>query len=247
MHEGHRKRMYEKLKNGDALYDHELLEVFLFNAFPRKNTNPLAHALLDSFGSLSGVFSANINQLMTVEGVGENIALYIKCNAEVFRHISTVNTGIAVLSNYDEIKTFVTARMRGKHEEVLEVYFLEKSGKVKRICSYTNADRNKVEISTRDLTAVIAAEQPYGILVAHNHLSGSSAPSANDDRFTKELQLLCSLHDVVLYDHCIYASDTNIYSYFAEGRIDGIRKDFSFKELVDAQLKTREEEKEDKK
>lgn len=246
MHEGHRKRMYEKLKNGDALYDHELLEIFLFNGFPRLNTNPVAHALLDNFGSLSGVFSADINRLKTVKGVGESIALFIKCNGEILQRISTVNNGIAFLNNYDEFKTFVTVRMRGKNEEVLELYFLEKNGKVKRILSFTSADKSKVEVSTSDISTIVAAEKPYGILVAHNHLSGSSSPSANDDRFTNELQLMCSLHNVILYDHCIYASDTNVYSYFTSGRIEGIRRDFSFKQLVDAQLKTREE-KEDKK
>ena len=246
MHEGHRQRMYEKLKNGDALYDHELLEIFLFNAFPRKNTNPIAHALLDSFGSLSGVFDADVKQLMTVKGVGESVALYIRCNAEILHRTGTVNAGVAVLKTYDDFKTFAAVRMRGRQEEVLELYFLEKNGKVKRILSFTNEDINKVEVNTRDISASIAAEEPYGVLVAHNHLSGSSAPSGNDDRFTKELQLLCSFHDVVLYDHCIYASDTNVYSYFASGRIDGIRRDFSFKGLVDAQLKTNDKEKEDK-
>ena len=246
MHEGHRQRMYEKLKKGEDLYDHELLEIFLFNAFPRKNTNPIAHALIDSFGSLSGVLNADIEKLMTVKGVGESVALYIKCNAEILRRINTANTSIAVLKTYDEFKTFATVRMRGRNEEVLELYFLEKSGKVKRIISFTNDDINKVEISTRDLSASIAAEKPYGILAAHNHLSGSSSPSDNDDRFTKELQLVCSVHDVILYDHCIYASDTNIYSYFSSGRIDEIRREFSFKELVDEKLKTGNKEKEDK-
>ena len=70
MHEGHRKRMYEKLKNGDGLYDHEILEILLFNAIPRKNTNPVAHELIKTFGSLSGVFAAEPERLMTVDGVG---------------------------------------------------------------------------------------------------------------------------------------------------------------------------------
>ena len=247
MHEGHRKRMYEKLKNSADLYDHELLEVLLFSACPRKNTNPIAHALLDSFGSLAGVLSADIKQLMTVQGVGESIALYIKCNAEILQRASTVNTGITALKNYEDFKFFTAVRMRGRQQEVLELYFLEKNGKVKRILPFTSDDMSKVEVNTRDVAAVVAAEEPYGILVAHNHLSGSSAPSENDDRFTKELQLLCSFHDVILYDHCIYASDTDVYSYFASGRIDEIRRDFSFKGLVDEKLKTGEEEKEDKK
>ena len=71
-------RMYEKLKNDDGLHDHEILEILLFNAFPRKNTNPVAHSLLQMFGSLSGVFAADIEQLMSVDGVGESPFLFRK-------------------------------------------------------------------------------------------------------------------------------------------------------------------------
>lgn len=241
MHEGHRKRMYEKLKNSDRLYDHELLEIFLYNAFPRKNTNPLAHALLDKFGSISGVFAADIEQLMTVKGVGESIALYIKCNAEIFKYIHTENSGFTSLKNYEEFKTFSVVRMRGKQHEVLELYFLEKNGKLKRIETYTDDDVHKVEVNTSEISSVIAAEKPYGIFVAHNHLSDTSKPSGNDDRFTGELQAVCSLHNVVLYDHCIYASDTDVYSYYSSGRIDEIRKNFSFKELVDAKIRDKKD------
>lgn len=245
MHEGHRQRMYDKLAKGDSLYDHEVLEMLLFNGIPRANTNPIAHALLDSFGSLAGVFNASIEQLMTVKGVGENVALYIKCNAEVYRRINPVNAGVAVLKTYADFKTFATVRMRGRQEEVLEFYFLEKNGKVKRIYSYTDTDRSKVEVDTDKITEILAAEKPYGVLVAHNHLSGNSSPSISDDRFTKELCLLCNINNAVLYDHCIYAADNNVYSYFAEGQIDKIRKDFSFKGLIDSQIKRLEDEKED--
>lgn len=241
MHEGHRKRMYEKLKNEDRLYDHELLEIFLYNAFPRNNTNPLAHALLDNFGSISGVFAADTEQLMTVKGVGESVALYIKCCAEILQYVHTENSGITYLKNYDEFKAFTAVRMRGKRKEVLELYFLEKNGKLKRIETYTDEDVHKVEVNTSEIASVIAAEKSYGVFVAHNHLSGTSKPSDNDDRFTQELQALCSAHGTVLYDHCIYASDTDVYSYYSSGRIDEIRKNFSFKELIDAKIRDKKD------
>lgn len=235
MHEGHRKRMYEKLKSDSGLCDHELLEILLFNAFPRKNTNPLAHRLIAEFGSLAGVFEASAEQLTSVEGVGENVALYIKCVGECNNRIKTSSAGVAVLKNYEDFKRFVTVRMRGKSQEVIELYCLEKNGKVKRISSFSSEDRNKVEVECNKIAEVIAMEHPYGVLVAHNHLSGDSSPSENDDRFTVELQLLCSINSAVLFDHCIYASDTNVYSYFQSGKIDDIRRNFSFKQVIDKQ------------
>ena len=102
MHEGHRKRMYEKLKNDDGLYEHELLEILLFNAFQRKNTNPIAHALLDSFGSISGVLNASVEELCAVEGVGESVALYLKCIGECTKRTSAGSAGVAQLKSYDD-------------------------------------------------------------------------------------------------------------------------------------------------
>jgi DNA repair protein RadC len=65
MHSNHRKRMrnryYKAYLSGsavDGFADHEILEMFLFYAIPRQDTNPIAHRLMREFGSLNGVFSA---------------------------------------------------------------------------------------------------------------------------------------------------------------------------------------------
>ncbi|MDE7082129.1 MAG: hypothetical protein K2O89_00290 [Clostridia bacterium] len=247
MHEGHRQRMYDKLVSDNTIFDHELLEILLFNGIPRKNTNPIAHELIDSFGSLAGVFDADIGQLQTIKGVGREVALYLKCVDLCTKRIQMINAGIAVLKNFEDFKSFTAVRMRGRTEEVLEFYCLEKNGKLKRIFSYTDTESNKVEVRTSKIANVIATACPYGLLVAHNHLSGNSTPSANDNRFTAELQAICSINNVVLYDHCIYASDNNVYSYFASGKIDYIRREFSFKKIIDNQFKLNANEIENKK
>ena len=79
IHAEHRARMREKyLQMRDAMPDHEILELLLFNVIPRRNTNPIAHALLNRFGSLDEVFRASIPQLTSVEGVGEKTAMFLK-------------------------------------------------------------------------------------------------------------------------------------------------------------------------
>jgi len=229
--------MYEKLKNGDGLYEHELLEMLLFNAYPRVNTNPIAHALLNAFGSIPGVLNAEVDELCAVDGVGESVALYLKCIGECTKRSSGNAVGVALLKNYDDFKNFVRLRLRGKTQEFLELYCLEKSGRVKNIFTYTSDDPNKVQIDADRVASVIAAVKPYGLLVAHNHLSGNSAPSQNDDRFTGEVQVMCSMNNVQLYDHCIYASDDNIFSYFSSGKIDKIKNVYTFERLVDESYK----------
>lgn len=229
--------MYEKLKNGDALFEHEILEMLLFNAYPRTNTNPIAHALLQAFGTISGVLSASVEQLTAVEGVGENVALYLKCIGECVKRSNTNSAGVAVLKSYDDFKKFTAVRLRGKTEEVLEIYCLEKSGKIKKILSYTTNEQNRVELYTEKIALDIANAKPFGILIAHNHLSGKSAPSENDDIFTAKAQLMCSMSNINLYDHCIYAADGDVYSYFSAGKIDEIKRKYNFETVIGSQYK----------
>jgi len=234
--------MYERLKTDSGLCDHELLEILLFNALPRKNTNPIAHKLIDAFGSLSGVFEADVEQLKTVDGVGENVALFLKLVGECNRRVKTVNTGVTVLKTYEDFKRFACVRMRGKLNEVIEFYCIEKNGRVKRVFTFTNLESSKVEISTDKVSDIFSVAKPYALLVAHNHLSGNSTPSLNDERFTAELQLMCSFNNVLLYDHCIYASDNDVYSFFSAGKIDGIRQLFSYNTVIEKQMKVYAEE-----
>ena len=70
--------MRAKLENGEYLYEHEILEILLYNACPRVNTNPIAHALLERFCSLSEILKADVKELVTVEGVGESVADFLR-------------------------------------------------------------------------------------------------------------------------------------------------------------------------
>lgn len=236
MHEGHRKRMYEKLKNDGTLLDHELLEILLFSAYPRINTNPIAHNLLEKFGTLSGVFNASVEQLVAVDGVGESTALFIKCVGECRKRTANEAIGIAVLKNVNDFKSFVTVRMRGKTAEALEFYCLDRNGRVTSIKSFTNESSNMVEVGTEEIMQVLVTEKPTGILIAHNHLSGNCAPSGSDDRFTMQTQLLCSINNVKFYDHCIYASDKEIYSYRSTGELERIKNKFNFNDIINDRI-----------
>lgn len=237
LHEGHRQRMYDKLIAGDSLYDHEMLEIMLFFVISRQNTNPLAHRLLDAFGSISGVLAAEPAALMHIDGVGERVVAYIKGLNEIMQRIDREAIGIVSLRNYEDFKRFATLRLSSKAEEVLELYLIEKSGKVRSVHSFTNNETNSVGVEARDIFNIIIASKPYALVIAHNHLSGNPTPSTSDDRFTAEMQVLCSMYNVQLLDHCIYATETNVYSYYLSGRIEVVKRQFDFTKLVDSQYK----------
>lgn len=237
MHEGHRKRMYEKLESDAPLYDHELLEILLFNAIPRKNTNPIAHSLIQTFGSLAGVFNADLDELMNVEGVGENAALYIKCVGECMKRTNSSNVGFAVLKTHKDIVDFVTMRLRGKNVEVVEFYLMDKSGRVTSIYPFTCGDGHRVDIAFQKVMSVLSSTRPYSVIIAHNHPHGGAQPSVNDNLFTKEMQVICSLNQVNLQDHCILGADGEVHSYFRSGEIDNIKNSFTFRNVVDEYIK----------
>jgi DNA repair protein RadC len=224
MHEGHRQRLYAKLEEDDNLYEHELLEILLFNAYPRRDTNPIAHALLEKFASIQEIINADVNELCTVEGVGRNVALYLKC---IGKCVSGSNCckSFAVVKNIDEFKQFISRRFRGKDVEFLELYFLDKAGRVKRISSFTSGDADRVNVKSEEIARLISVFRPYGIFMAHNHVDCDSQPSHADDAFTKRIMLICKLSNVRFYDHCIYVADNDIYSYYSFNRLDKINID----------------------
>lgn len=222
MHEGHRQRMYERLLNDDKLYDHELLEILLFNAYTRTNTNPIAHDLLSAFGSLQGVFSAETEQLVAVKGVGKNVALYLKC---VGAFLERMKSGSAVsVKNYADFQEYAKKRLRGLREERVEIYYLDKAGRLVYTYSSSSGSMHSAEVDVREFTEKITLVKPYGVFVAHNHLGGDSKPSSNDDDFTCSLYRICKLHGVQFYDHVIYAGDANVFSYHLSGVLDRMKK-----------------------
>lgn len=87
LHKDHRSRLRKRYEeNGlDSFEDHNVLELLLFYAIPRRDTNPAAHRLISKFGSLSGVFSASVEELQTVEGIGKSSAEYLALVRETGR------------------------------------------------------------------------------------------------------------------------------------------------------------------
>ncbi|MDE5722442.1 MAG: hypothetical protein K2I30_06890 [Clostridia bacterium] len=222
--------MSAKLDADETLFDHEILEMLLYNACPRMNTNPVAHALLERFVNFSEMFSASMEELMTVSGVGESVARYLKVVGLCYNRMDAAKSSFT-LKTFGECSAFASARLKGRQEEFLELYLTEKSGRVKRILNFTSQDRNKVTVTAEKIIKAISLSHPSGVVAAHNHLNGSPEPSASDDNFTKQLQLICSMNGVNLIDHIICA-DGEVYSYYSEGKLDSIKRSVTLDRAV---------------
>ncbi len=226
MHEGHRKRMLERLAAGDGFREHELLEILLYNAIPRKNTNEIAHDLLTAFGNLSGVMDASMSELMRVNGVGSETAAYLHC-VSLFckQYTARKPEPLPPVYNVNQFSGFLSARLGGLEYEVIEAYLVNAQGQFRYCKRFTAGHAGSAAVAPEDLSELIAAWRPAGLIVAHNHPDCTGNPSAADDTFTAQVAMLCSINNVRLLDHIIVGKD-DVYSYYLLGRLEKIKDAF---------------------
>ena len=233
MHEGHRLRMYEKLKNHpDALEEHELLEILLYNAVPRKNTNPLAHELLEAFGSVRGVFEADAAALQQIEGVGPQLAGYIKC-ISIFLEKYAAERESAPPRKYDPATfgQYLRDYYAGLPYEVFCVFVLDEKGNILCRKKFTDRERESVNVPPQELSKLAVQYAGRAFVLAHNHVAGGSRPSASDDALTIQCEVLCSINNIRLLDHYI-CSEEGMYSYYSSGRMAAIAGNYHISKVL---------------
>lgn len=225
--------MYEKLRRGEDLFcEHELLEILLYNARPRINTNPLAHALVARFGSLDGVLNASMEELESVDGIGESTAAYLKCFALLVDRSSKMPRSIPTSFSPGTFRKFLAERYAQLAYEVLDLYFLDAKSNIVGCSRFTTREPRRVIVDSHELSRCLGEQHPYGLIVVHNHTGRSPQPSAADDELTCQCQILCSLNNIRFYDHFICA-DSELYSYSASGRLQEISEKYNIKALLE--------------
>lgn len=210
VHEGHRERKKRQfLENGlDAFQEHEVLELLLYYAIPRKDTNPIAHALLKKFGSLDAVFAAPVEELMRVEGVGENAAALIRLILPLYRRIRISATEEeTILNSVEKVGAFFVGRFAGERTEVMYQACLDAKGKLLGVQKLSTGDVNFVHADIRGIVQNALLCRASAVVLAHNHPSGVALPSDADNAVTLQIREVLQSVGVVLFDHVIVADD----------------------------------------
>lgn len=211
LHSNHRERVRnEFLKNGfdDSTPPHKILEMLLFYSIPRKDTNKLAHELINRFGSLSGVFDASSSQLLNVPGLGENSVALIRLIPQIFR--SYCNDKVEapiVFKNISEIGNFLVTKYFTFTEEVFAVTSLTRSGKFISFDILERGDIESVGISMRKLIETVIEKKARCIVISHNHPSSIALPSNEDIALTERISQAVESIGVTLIDHLIITCD----------------------------------------
>lgn len=240
-HAGHRGRLIAKMDSG-TLEEHEWLEALLFNAYPRKNTNPIAHALLKKFGNIENIFTRTTEQLLTVDGVGQGVAAYLRAVGEFFRRYRSGGGWFPKYYDVQEFAQYVRRKYANLRYETFDMYFLDK--KMNIICcqEYGGFSETGVSVPASAIGESLVIHKPRGVVLVHNHPKESAKPSDADNAATKVIQMICSTFDVLLCDHFIVGSKDDVYSYYAVGAMNYISENYSL-QAVFASTKMYEEAK----
>ena len=222
MHQGHRRRMRERFRvNGfEAFAPHEVLELLLFYGRARGDVNPLAHELLDAFGSLKGVLEARPEQLMTVHGVGEETATLISMMIPLFREYQAcIREEMKRISSREEAKRYCLSLLVGRRTERFYVLCLSGGHRLlgERLISVGNL--SEVSAYPRQIVETALNYNAHAVVLCHNHPGGTLRPSKDDLETTRNIQTLLQGLGISLMDHIIVAGDET-YSMVQHGDLD---------------------------
>ena len=210
IHNGHRKRLKERfLKHGlDNFDDHNVLELLLFYSIPREDTNPIAHRLIERFGSVSDVFDAPFEELKEVDGIGENTAALLKIIPQISRRYMISKTeDLTILDNPTKAGEYLLSRFYAERDEVVYIICLDAKYKVLYCGKLFHGSVNSTNISVRKIVEAALNYNATSVILAHNHASGVAVPSEEDAVTTIRVRDALAAVDIVLSDHIVVADD----------------------------------------
>ena len=210
IHVGHRKRAKaEFLTRGlEGLPDHKVLELLLFYAIPQGDVNPLAHRLLDHFGSLSSVFHATHEQLTEVPGVGDNTATLLRLVTAVGARYMQDQVDLKDIFTHSwQFQELFSPYFFGARNEMSYLACLDGKHKLIACKKLSEGDALSTELSARTIVSAALSCNAVTVVLAHNHISGIALPSPDDKAVTRRLYSLLRDVGVLLFDHYIFAGD----------------------------------------
>lgn len=205
----------------DNFNDVNVLELLLFYAIPRKDTNEIAHALLDHFGSLDRVLEASIPELEAVPGVGESSALLISLIPQIMRRYLTVKKScVSTISGSADAGRYLVPRLMFEKDEKLLLLCLDAKKSVISCVNLGSGVVNAVDVNVRKIVENAVRHRANTVILAHNHPGGVALPSREDERLTIEIAAALKLVGIPLVDHIIVAGDD--YVSFADSGMLGL-------------------------
>lgn len=210
IHAGHRERVLDIVDRVGlvGLSPIQAIEFMLFYIFPRGDTNPLAHRLIDKFKTFDVILDASIEDLASVEGMGITSAKKMKALVELFNlYVSSKTVKKVKLQNQGEVYDYIEAKLRFKVVEELIILGFNANGKLVGERCLARGTINMVGIDMKNVANFVNTYNVPYVFLAHNHPGGRAYPSAQDDISFEKLAGQFSFSGCLLKDSVIIGED----------------------------------------
>lgn len=241
MAQGHRQRLKKQFiaTNFRGMEDHVVLELLLSYCIPRRETNTLAHELLNKFSNLSNVLKAPVHELTSIDGIGQSTAVFLSLIFETTQRLIMGSykdsKGRLRLDTTESAAAYAINLFLRDHREVLRLISLGKDGYVINSSIVAMGDIEAIAVSPRSLIEQALKDGAHHVIIAHNHPGTNPLPSQGDTTAFNRLSESFSSLGLSLLDSLIISTDA-VYStrehcvYFYPGL--GISKTVSANELL---------------
>jgi DNA repair protein RadC len=203
---GHRNRLRTRLTKAGrkAFADHELLELLLTYAIPRKDTKQLAKKLIDRFGSFAAVFDQPKERLLQIEGIGTQTSVFLSAiRASLTRYLEQKVENARTISKPEDVAEFLRVHLGANQRECLMILCLNDANRLVHHDVVIEGTVNKAPFYPREVIKTALLHNATGLIMVHNHPSGDPTPSENDHRITGMMEELVKEFNIKFHDHLI--------------------------------------------
>ena len=210
LHEGHRERLRKKLLKAEDsnIIEHELLEALLFYTIPVSDTNPLAHRIINTFGSVSAAMQADTDELMKVRGVGKKTAEYLSILGKFARVYSRVcHQKIKYDLKSNQLHEYFKDIFYDANNEQVHMLYLDHHNNIIKRYFMFEGNFESVDVDLRDAVKQALLCEAEGVVCIHNHPSGIAKGSAADKFSTVKMQNVFSNVGIKFIDSLVYTEN----------------------------------------
>ena len=210
IHDGHRQRLKNRFRQEglDRFDEIQVLELLLFYAIPQRDTNPLAHRLLEHFGSLAQVLEAPAEELEKVAGVGSNVSTLLTLTTALARYYMVSRSNqTEILTSVQMCGDYLLPYFVGRRNETVFILCLDAKCKVLGCKEVGEGSVNSASVPIRRIVEMALGMNATSVVLAHNHPSGLAIPSGEDIQTTRRLAAALDTVDITLADHIVVADD----------------------------------------
>ncbi len=224
MHEGHRGRLKQRFINEglDNFEHHNVLELLLFYGIPYKDTNEIAHRLLNKFGSISGVFDAPLSELAKVEGVGKHTAALIAMMPLIFDRYRENKLSNAKVCGVEQIAKFAVECFKDVTDSRFLLICIDNNETMLNYHFISEYAPNELSDTLREIVKILVGSKSTASVVAHNHIAGDAIPSRIDLKNTLMIADTFKTLGIKLLDNVIVSTDGKYTSMHANPKKYGV-------------------------